>query len=223
MHTNGARREILDFLRDLRDHNDRDWFESRRPRYESARAAFLELVGELISGFDAVDDIGNADVRDCVFRINRDVRFGADKRPYKSTMSALLGPRGRKSGVRSYYFHLEPDGRSMLAGGLHSPTSAQLRAFRDAIARDAGPFRRVIEAPGFRECFGDVSGERLKTAPQGYAKDHPAIGLLRLKTVLAHHPLDDESVCSPDLIPRALGVFRAMKPFLGYLERVTGD
>ena len=132
----------LAFLRDLKAHNDRGWFESNRPRYEAARAAFEGLVGDLISRFGAVDDLCGASPRDCVFRINRDIRFSADKSPYKTSMGALLGPSGRKSGVRSYYLHLEPDGNSMLAGGLHSPEPGELAKIRRAIEEDAHPHRR---------------------------------------------------------------------------------
>ncbi|HUX42402.1 MAG TPA: DUF2461 domain-containing protein [Rectinemataceae bacterium] len=214
-------RAILDFLRDLRSHNDRDWFEAHRSRYEAARSSFMQLLGDLIQALGAVDELGGATPKDCAFRINRDVRFGLDKSPYKSTMSALIGPLGRKSGVRSYYFHLEPDA-SMLAGGLHSPSPAQLGALRDAIAKDSAPLKRVAAARDFKTYFGEISGDSLKTAPQGYPKDHRDIELLRLKTCLAIHPLRDDFVCSGDLVRHAVEVFKAMKPFLLYLERVAG-
>ncbi|HUX37631.1 MAG TPA: DUF2461 domain-containing protein [Rectinemataceae bacterium] len=221
MDSQSERRAILSFLKDLRAHNDRDWFEAQRPRYEAARSTFLGLVGEIIASFGAVDELEGATPKDCVFRINRDVRFGKDKSPYKSTMSALIGPLGRKSGVRSYYFHLEP-GASMLAGGLHAPSPAQLGAFREAIAHDSKAFKRIVAAKDFKACFGELAGETLKTAPQGYAKDHPDIDLLRLKTILAIHPMDDDFVCSADLVAHSLEVFKAMKPFLLYLERAAG-
>ena len=221
MSSQSERRAILSFLNDLRANNDRDWFEAERSRYEMARSSFLDLVGELIAAFGAVDELAGATPRDCVFRINRDLRFGKDKRPYKSTMSALIGPLGRKSGARSYYFHLEP-GASMLAGGLHAPSPGQLGAFREAVARDARPLRRIVAASDFEAYFGGLSGESLKTAPQGYAKDHPAIDLLRRKTILAVHPMDDDFVCSTDLVAHSLAVFKAMKPFLLYLEKASG-
>jgi len=222
MITPSQSRAIFDFLRDLRSHNDRDWFEAHRSRYEAARASFMQLLGELIEALRAVDELGGATPKDCAFRINRDVRFGLDKSPYKSTMSALIGPLGRKSGVRSYYFHLEPDGASMLAGGLHSPSPAQLGALRDAIARDSAPLKRVAAARDFKTYFGEISGDSLKTAPQGYPKDHRDIELLRLKTCLAIHHLSDDFVCNGDPVGYAVEVFKAMKPFLLYLERIAG-
>lgn len=221
MATRNERGAILEYLRDLRENNCREWFEANRGRYEEARATFLGLVGEILSAFGPVDDLGGIDVKACVFRINRDVRFGKDKTPYKSTMSALIGPAGRKSGVRSYYFHLEPDGSSMLAGGLHSPEPGQLAAVREAIARDSRPLKRIIAAADFKRLFGDLAGESLKTAPSGYPKDHPDIELLRRKQFLAAHAMSDAFVRAGDITGRAIEAFSAMKPFLVWLEKTT--
>ncbi|MBL8967004.1 MAG: DUF2461 domain-containing protein [Spirochaetaceae bacterium] len=219
MQTRKGIEEALAFLRELKANNDRAWFEANRPRYEAAREAFEGLVGELIARFGTVDDLAGVSPRECVFRINRDVRFSADKSPYKTAMGALLGPAGRKSGVRSYYLHLEPGGKSMLAGGLHSPTSAELGRIRNALASDTRLLKRLLAAPSFAGTFGGLSGESLKTAPQGYPKDHPEIELLRRKQYLAILPLSDAEVAAEGLVPRALEAFAAMKPFLLYLER----
>ena len=216
-------RSILDFLRDLREHNGRDWFEANRPRYEAARAVFLSIVGDLIARFDAVDELGGIGLKDCVFRINRDLRFSKDKTPYKTAMSALLGSRGRKSGARSYYFHLEPDGLSMLAGGLYDPSSTQLHKIRSAIAEDAKPLKRILARPDFVRHFGSLSGESLKTAPQGYDREHPALELLRMKQFIAVRSLSDREVAAAGLVPQALEAFAAMKPFLVYLEKTLAD
>lgn len=210
----------LAFLRDLRYDNDRAWFEANRPRYDAARTAFETLVSDLLTRFNAVDDLGGVSPRDCVFRINRDVRFSADKSPYKTAFGALLGPEGRKSGVRSYYLHVEPDGNSMLAGGLHTPSPADLGKVRDAIVRDSASLEAILADPDFVRWFGGLSGDSLKTAPRGYPKDHPSIGLLRRTRFLAVHTLADAELSSPDLVPKALEVYSAMKPFLLWLESV---
>lgn len=212
------RQGILDFLRDLGAHNSRVWFEANRPRYERVRETFLTLVGDLIDRFDTVDDLGGVTVKECVFRINRDVRFAKDKSPYKTAMSAVLGRGGRKSGVRSYYFHVEAEGGSFLAGGLYDPSPADLGKMRQALAEDSRPFKKILRAPDFVRMFGALGGDSLKIAPQGYPKDHPDIELLRMKQFLVSHRLGDELFISEDLVPRTLAVFKAMKPFLLYLE-----
>jgi uncharacterized protein (TIGR02453 family) len=211
------RRLILDFLRRLRSHNDREWLEAHRPEYEAARAAYEALVAELLASFGPVDDLGGVGPKECIFRLNRDLRFSRDKAPYKTAMGAVLGRAGRKSGVRSYYLHVEA-GASFLAGGLYEPSPAELGAVRSAIAADARPLRKLLGAPDFLRYFGGLSGESLKTAPQGYPKDHPEIELLRRKQFLVAHPLEDSMVASEELVHHALSVYAAMKPFLLYLE-----
>jgi uncharacterized protein (TIGR02453 family) len=218
-----ALRETLAFLRDLRKDNSREWFERNRPRYERARASFLEAVAELIAGIGAFDDLGGVSPEECAFRIYRDVRFSKDKTPYKPNMGAVLGRGGRKSGVRSYYIHVEPEGRSFLAGGLYAPTGPELAKMREALAEDADPFKRILKAKDFARHFGGLSGESLKTAPSGYPKDHPEIDLLRRKQFLASRPLSDEEVASDGLVDLALGAYKAMKPFLVYIEGILGS
>jgi uncharacterized protein (TIGR02453 family) len=214
------RRVILDFLRALRDNNSREWFEANRPLYEDARATFNALVGDLIARFDPVDDLGGVTVKECVFRINRDLRFSNDKSPYKTVMSALLGRGGRKTTGRSYYFHIEPDGQSILAGGLYDPSPMELGKMRQALAEDAGRFKKILRGPEFVRHFGALGGESLKTAPQGYPKDHPDIELLRMKQFMVIHQLGDDLICSENLVPHVLTVFKAMKPFEVYIESV---
>ena len=210
--------DTLEFLRDLRAHNERQWFEQYRPRYDLARAHFEAFVTDLIVSIGAVDDLTGVTARECIFRINRDVRFSPDKSPYKTHMSAVIGKGGRKASGRAYYVHIEPGGRSMVAGGLHSPTAPELDRVRRRIADDAAKLKRVINRRDFKRHFGSLQGDALKTAPLGYAKNHPDIELLRLKQYLAVHILSDEQVLAPDLTTHVVDVCRALKPFLTYLQ-----
>ena len=207
----------LDFLRDLRVNNNKPWFDANKARYIEASAAFEQLVSDLLVQFGAVDDLGGVSAKDCIFRIYRDTRFAADKSPYKTGMGALLGRGGRKHDGRSYYLHIEPDGQSMLAGGFFAPTPAELDRVREAIARDASELKAIIGSADFVRYFGSMQGETLKTAPQGYPKDHPDVALLRHKQFLAESAMSDTQVLALDLIPHILRVFTAMKPFVSYL------
>ena len=120
-------KEIYDFLRELRENNDREWFNAHKKRYVELKAWFDEWVGKLIektAGFD--EEIEGLNVKDCVYRIYRDVRFSPDKSPYKTHFAAYLAsPGGRNSQRAGYYVHLEPDG-SLLAGGLYCPEPSLL-------------------------------------------------------------------------------------------------
>jgi uncharacterized protein (TIGR02453 family) len=156
-----------------------------------------------------------------VMRIYRDVRFSRDKSPYKTGMGAAIGPGGKMSARFKYYLHVQPRDASMVAGGMHMPESAQINKFRGSIARDARPFKRIIADPAFRRFFGEPEGDKLKTAPAGYDRDHPDIELLRLKEVVAVQHLSDEDVLSSKFRQRTVQAFMAMKPFLDYLNSVV--
>ena len=155
-------------------------------------------------------------------RIYRDIRFSKDKSPYKRSMSASIGPGGKKSTRLTYYLHIEPPGASMIAGGLHTPDSSQIIKFREAVDRNAKPFKEIISNKVFKQTFGDIQGEKLKTAPKGYDRDHPEIELLRLKEVVAIEHLTDAQVLSPKFGDHVIEAFTAMKPFLDYLNSVIG-
>ncbi len=212
---------VLTFLNTLKDNNNKPWFEAHRPAYEKAKSAFEALVDDLILNLGAFEDMKGVTARDCVMRIDRDIRFSKDKSPYKIAMSASIGPGGRKSYHFQYYLHIEPHDHSIIAGGLHEPESVQINAFRSAIARDSRKFKSILAAQAFKRQFGEVGGEKLKTSPQGFPRDHPEIELLRLKEVLAVRSLPDKTVLSPGFVSQVTEACKAMKPFLDYLSSVV--
>lgn len=209
---------VLVYLDGLGRNNNKAWFEEHRPAYESARRAFEQFIDGLVDVFRAPDGLGDLAARDCMARIHRDVRFSKDKSPYKTNFGALIAPGGWRTTTHGYYVSIEPRDRSMAAGGLYSPTPAQLEQFRRAIAADAAAFRRVTHAKAFVETFGEVEGERLKTVPRGYDRDHAEIALLRLKQVTVVHRYSDRQVRAGDFFEGVVGACRAMRPFLNYLR-----
>ena len=211
---------VIEFLKHLQENNNKAWFDKNRPAYERARDHFEAFVDELIVGLGALEDLGGVTAKDSVMRIYRDIRFSPDKSPYKAHMAASIGPGGRKAPGQKYYLHIEPHDASILAGGLHMPDSAQINKFRAAIGRDARRFKSIIGNADFKRFFGAVQGEKLKTSPQGFDRNHPEIELLRLKSVVAVHRLPDKDVLSPKFGERAIQAFAAMKPFLDYLNSV---
>jgi uncharacterized protein (TIGR02453 family) len=213
-------RPTLTFLADLSRNNNKAWFDSHRLAYDAARRTFEQLVEDLIDEFRASDHLEDVTAKDCIARIYRDVRFSKDKSPYKTNFAAHVAPGGWRSTVLGYYVSIAPHGQSLVAGGLHDPTPAQLDRFRQAIDRDPAPFKKVTGAKAFVDTFGAVEGERLKTAPKGYDREHPEIALLQLKQILAMHALSDEEVLAPDFVDQVITVCRAMKPFLDYLNRL---
>lgn len=209
----------LSFLKALRKNNNRSWFQAHRAEYEAASLAFEGFVGALIDDLRPTEGLGGLTAKDCIFRIYRDIRFSKDKTPYKTHMGAYIAPGGRKLMKMGYYVQVSP-GDSMIAGGLHEPDPKRLDKFRQAIAGDARPFKKIVGGKAFRDYFGDLGGDKLKTAPRGYPKDHPEIDILRMKQVTAHHSIPDSEVLSGDVVKKTVDGFRKMKPLLAYLDSI---
>jgi len=209
---------VLSFLAQLKENNERPWFQEHRAEYDLARQRFELLVGRLIEEFSAFEPLAGVSPEECMMRIYRDVRFSKDKSPYRTAFGASIGPGGRKSSSFSYYFQLGSHGESMIAGGLYDPAPEQLARFRSAIDSDPGPFKTVIGAPEFIYYYGTVGGERVKTVPQGYSRDHPEIELLRFKQVVVMHSWADEAVIVPGFTSEVVTAAKALKPFLDFLN-----
>jgi len=209
---------VLDFLSDLKRHNNKAWFEENRAAYDIARTHFENFVDQLISAYSRVEDLGGITAKDCIMRIYRDTRFSKDKSPYKTNMGATIAPGGKKSSSLGYHLHMQPQNETLIAGGLYMPSPEQLARFRKAIDQDAAPFKAITEDKEFKKYFGMPEGEKVKTVPQGYTRDHPEIELLRFKQVVVVHRLSDEMVLSPRFGTHVIKTFTAMKPFLEYLN-----
>jgi uncharacterized protein (TIGR02453 family) len=210
------------FLKELKENNDRDWFNANKPRYQEARQNFIDFVGELLLQIAEFDpSISHHEAKNCVFRIYRDVRFSKDKSPYKTNFGAHVTSAAKKSEIHSragYYIHLEPGG-SFLAGGAYMPQGPWLKAIRQEIAYNADDLKKILNSKSFKQYFGAMEGEKLKTSPRDYPKDHPEIELLRHKSFLATHHCDDPSVLSEDFVVHCGQVFKALHPFDAFLNR----
>lgn len=214
--------EVIAFLSNLKENNNRAWFEENRPRYEAARDEFADLIQELIFRANSLMPLGNLSARECIFRIYNDMRFHQDRPPYKTNMGASIQPGGRRSNRAGYYLHVEP-GNSFAAGGLYSPRGAQLRAIRKQIDEDAPALRAIVAEEAFVDAFGRLEGEKLKTSPRGYAADHPDIDLLNYKQFVVYHPLSRERLLAPGLADDVMGVFAAMTPLLRWLNEALDE
>jgi len=212
---------VLSFLKALKGNNNREWFQAHRAVFEAAQIQFEAYIGLLINELSPTESLEGLTPKDCIFRLSRDLRFTKDKTPYKPYMSAYIAPGGRKSRRLGYYVHIEPGDQSMVGGGLHQPEPQQLAAWRAAIDEAPEPFLEIVSSKSFLQHFGAVQGERLKTAPQGYPKDHPNLELLRLKSVTVSRSLSDAEVESPRLVEETLAILKAMRPFVRYLDSLS--
>ena len=194
--------ETLPFLRDLKANNKREWFQPRKPIYEEkVKAPLVELVlalGEELRDFGT--DLVTAPDK-AIYRIYRDVRFSKDKSPYKTHVAAVFSARGlEKHAGAGLYFHVSPD-ELLVGGGIYRPGSRELLAIRQRIAAGHEALRAICKEGMFRHFFGQITGERLKRTPKGFAPDHPAADLLVYKQFLAAGHLDPAIAETPKLFP----------------------
>lgn len=202
------------FLSELKDHNNREWFQANKPRYQSAHKETLAFGQALAVEMAKHDELEPPQV----FRVYRDVRFSKDKTPYKTHLSGSFTRVGKQR-RGGYYFHIMPSG-SFIGGGFWAPESKDLKRIRQEIAHDPDELRSIISTAEFRHYFGELQGDQLKTTPQGYAKDHPAIDLLRYKQFLLMRPFSDEDVMAPSFLQQADATFQAMRPLFDYMSEV---
>ena len=209
----------LKFLRDLKGNNSKEWMQEQKPRYLEQRQSFLDLVQEVINGISTFDpQVVGLEPKDCVFRINRDIRFSKDKTLYKTHFGAYMANGGRKSMLPGYYLHLEPSGKSILAAGLYRPPSNLLNKVRQEIDYNGRELISIVEKKSWQKQFGALRGERLIKAPKGYSLDHQLISYLQLKSYLAVLPLNDSEVTSSGFSKRAVREYRKMHPLVDFLN-----
>lgn len=217
----GISKETISFLKGLEDNNNRDWLQASKKEFENAKANFAEFVGELIVGISKFDkDVAGLAPDACIFRIYRDIRFSKDKSPYKTHFGAYISLGGRKINAPGYYIHIQPGGQSFLAAGKHMPEPKELLAIRQAVAGDTAGFLKIVENKKFRERFGDMHGDSLKTAPKGFPADHPAVEYLKLKGFTVATPQEkDKAVIGADFTSNAVKTFKETKPLIDFLRK----
>jgi uncharacterized protein (TIGR02453 family) len=163
------KKSTLDFLNEIKRNNNRDWFMANRPLYLEAKGNFDSFVQGIINEIIHFDPIlKGLEAKSCVYRFNRDIRFSNDKSPYKSHLGAFIVKGGKKNGDKfaGYYFHVEPGGKSILAGGAYMPPSPWLAAIREKISESPDEFIEVINSKSFKKYFGKIEGEKLKSMPR---------------------------------------------------------
>jgi uncharacterized protein (TIGR02453 family) len=211
--------KILKFLKDLARNNNREWFEKNKPRYREAKELFddfLESLHQELLKFD--ESLAGLNPRKLAFRIYRDVRFSKDKRPYKVNMGGGFSAHGKMEQEPGYYIHIEP-GNSFVAGGLYMPDPENLAKVRQEIDYNAGALLKIISDKKFKKYFNGLDDfDQVKTAPKGYPKDHLHIGLLKNKSFVVSHYLNDAQVTDKRFVKQVADICRVIKPMNDFLK-----
>lgn len=214
---------VISFLRQLQKNNNKAWFDIHRPQYENAKADFTAFTSEMIDAFSKVDNsLSHLQPRDCMFRINRDVRFSKDKRPYKNNMAAYFNKNGKKGLGAGYYLHIEP-GKSFVAGGIWMPEPKVLAQIRQEIDYNYAEWKKIITNTAFKKNFPEgLSQENiLSRPPKGYDESNPAIGSLKLKSFIVTRNISDEETAKKDIVKNTVKIMAAMQPLVEFINRAA--
>ena len=213
-------KKTLQFLKGLRDNNNKPWFDEHKEDYQQAKEEFTGFVQRMLDRLASIEPaLSEQQPKDCIFRIFRDVRFSKDKTPYKAHFGAYFSRGGRKYPGAGYYVQIEPGGNSFAGGGLWMPEGKLLKAVRQEIDYCYDEFSAIISYAGFRKQFKGLEGEQLKTVPQGYTADNPAIGYLRMKSFIASRNFTDTEVMSEHFREQLSETFSSMKDLVDFLNR----
>lgn len=210
--------ETFQFITDLKSNNNRDWFNTNKPRYETALKNVTGFADSLLARMSTHDNLSTASGKASLFRIYADTRFSKDKAPYK-THWGMRFARATAYLRGGYYLHLEP-GNSFAAGGFFAPNADDLFRIRQDIDYNYQEWKLLMAHPALSGTFGHLQGEQVKTAPKGFDTNHPGIEFLRYKQFILRHSFADEEVLSPDFTENVSETFRNLRPFFDYMSEV---
>jgi len=211
--------ELFDFLKELKNNNNREWFKDHKKQYDRLHTWFISEVQDLINWIGVFDpEIANLDAKSCIYRIYRDIRFSKDKTPYKTHFGAYLtGLGGRTSFYAGYYIHLEP-GNSLLSGGAWQPAPALLKKLRQTIYVNMDEFLEIIENREFKETYPILEGELQKRMPEGFPVDYPYADILKHKDFVVMAMKPDAFFNSENWKKQAICDFKKLYPFNRFLN-----
>ena len=215
-------KDTLQFLDDLKANNNRDWFLDNKKRYEAFKKDYQLLVADLLDAMKPLDpSLEMLEVKNCTFRINRDIRFSKDKTPYKSHLGIWLSSGAKGLNRSGYYIHLE-NGSSFIAGGLYCPEANDLKKMRKEIAYFHEDLEAILNEKEFKKEFKDFDRDEkntLKNPPRGYEKEHPAIDLLKLKSFESSQKINFSTAGTKDFVTTVSKKLILLKPLNDFINR----
>jgi len=210
-------KSLLSFLSRLSKNNTKEWFDAHRTQYDALRKQWLVFAQDMIHKTAAMDaHIAQLEPKQCIFRINRDIRFSKNKQPYKTNFGLSLSKTARRDDFCGYYLHVEP-GKSFAAVGSYMPEPHILAAIRQEIDYNADSFQKIVTARSFKNAFGKLDGEQLTRPPKGYDADNAAIEWLKYKSFVGTAALSDAELTEKNVDKKLLKLFETGKPLNDFL------
>ena len=208
-------KDIFIFLKALTVHNNREWFKKHITTFRTAESNVKLFYSQLYDQLNNVDSIDNFKV----FRIYRDVRFSKDKTPYKTHFSGSFH-RTKPELRGGYYLHLAPNNESFIATGFWNPNKEDLFRLRKEFEIDSQDLRAIIAEPRFKAVWGNLEGDELRSAPQGFNKQDLNIDLIRKKQFIFSKKYTDKEVLSEQFTQDVIDSFKAIRPYFDYISSV---
>jgi uncharacterized protein (TIGR02453 family) len=212
-------KSTLLFLKNLSNNNDRDWFNTNKDHYYKAQQNVEGFLDTLISKMNTHDQIETPSGKKSLYRIYNDVRFSKDKTPYSPRFAGHL-KRVKPMLRGGYYFWIKPGGESRVGCGFTYPSPEDLKRIRMDIDRNYSDWNKFLNSKSMKLTFGIMKGDKVKTAPKGFPKDHPAIHLLRYKQYWFEHSFSDKDVLSKDFLNQVNKTYKTIRPFFDYMSDV---
>lgn len=207
-------KDTLRFLKELKKNNNREWFEQHKSEFKSLETDVKGFYNSLMDKMKEHDEIEKLKM----FRIYRDVRFSKDKTPYKSHFAGSFSRAGER--LRGgYYLQIRP-GESFVAAGFWEPNKEDLLRIRKELEHDATAFRKLINKPAFKNIWGEMVGDEVKTAPKGFSKEDPNIDLIRKKAFIFTRNFSDKEVLNKDFIDEVNTSFKKIRPYFNLMSEI---
>lgn len=206
-------------MEQLHENNNKEWFDQNRDTYDNLRKDWLAFVDIIINSIQRFDpSIGPLEAKNCIFRINKDVRFSKDKSPYKTNFGAIFNKGGKKEMTSGYYIHIDPK-EIFLAGGAYQPGPELLSSIRQEIDYNFDEFKGIVECKKIDNLFNGISGDKLSRPPKGYSDDNPAISYLKHKGFILVKNISLKELYAENFEKDIILVFKEMKPLNDFLNR----
>jgi uncharacterized protein (TIGR02453 family) len=213
------RPEGLAFLHNLARHNDREWFTPRKAVFEAGlKEPMLAIIRKVTSAMESFAPSFVRPAEKCLFRIYRDTRFSADKKPYKTHVAAWWSHQGlEKTSGAGYYFHIDAK-EVVIAAGAYMPEKDQLAAIRHWLLDHHAEFRKLLQKPAVRKTFTEFDGNALTRPPKGFPKEHPALDLIRCRQWGLSTTLSASAALDPGFAAELIRHFRLAAPVVDALN-----
>lgn len=225
---------ILDYLRDIKENNNRQWFNEHKDRYLAAKDDFEAGIAKAIQRIVSFDPtVAHITVKDAVYRFYRDTRFSPDKSPYKRHLGAYIAAHGKKALHGGYYIHLEPGACLLACGNYYLPTNI-LTACRNEIMANEEQWLSAVANPEFMKLFGlpgqhDFNEQHgfglsvLKKCPTGFPRDYKHVDYLRMKDYCCWTHVADDFFKDDTWLDTMADIFQVAKPMMDFVNAVIDD